>query len=103
MGTADVPRSSAARGTTDFGHEPVPHLEGEQYRYGAPLRCERDANLVVDSPGRYVIDMELVRWNVAEHEFSSVPIDVEPREFEVRTDTGCTLVTVSSRFVDTPR
>src|SRR5262245_53500042 len=57
-----------------------------------------------DAPGISArLDLELLRWDVAEKEFSSVTIDVEPREFEARADTECTLVTVSSLFSDTRR
>ncbi|MFY9343593.1 MAG: hypothetical protein WAT39_13945 [Planctomycetota bacterium] len=90
-------------GASSFDYEPVLCLDAKPREYGTPLDIARDADIVVDRPGRCEVSLSIVRWHAAELEFVEVPIDVEPREFEVRTDGEPTLVTVSSRFTETPR
>jgi hypothetical protein len=87
----------------DLGRDPVLHVDREWHLDDeTPLGIARDALVVVDGPGRYGVELELLRWDAAEGEFVEVRVDVEPSEFEVRAGAASTLVTLSSRFVDAP-
>jgi hypothetical protein len=56
--------------------------------------------VLVTTLGRYGVDLELVRWDVAGRCLDTFDIDVEPREFSVLAGAGLTLVTLSTRFVE---
>jgi hypothetical protein len=81
---------------------PVLYLD-RRWHEGAetPLGIARDAPVVVSHAGRYRIELERIRWDAANDQFAAVAIDVEPSEFEVPAAAECTLVTVTSRFVET--
>lgn len=86
-----------------FPRTPVLYPDTSGREYTTPLGIARDAHAVVDDVGRHRVDLVMVRWNAEETEFVEVPIDVEPREFEVHADDDVTIVTVSSQFAETPR
>ncbi len=71
--------------------------------YGAALTIARDVDILVATPGRYAVQLEIVRWDVDAQDFDSFAIDAEPPEFMVPAGAERTTVTLSTRFVEAPR